>query len=166
LLDFKHMTATNVAQHEHSPALLASFEGNYQQLAGGDDFVGWGSQPFLTEYNSRGQPVFDAHFVGANADYRAFRLPWSGTPAGPPAIAASTSRGKTNVFASWNGATTVYSWRVLAGASSGSLRSVATATKRGFETGFAIPAERYVQVQALDPSGNVLRSSATIAPRS
>jgi hypothetical protein len=165
-LDFKQMTATNVAQHEHSPALLANFEGNYQQLGGGDDFIGWGSQPYLTEYNSRGQAVFDAHFVTANAGYRTYRLLWSATPAVPPAIAASTQGGKSTVFASWNGATNVYSWRLLGGASSSSLRSVATARKRGFETAFSIPAQRYVQVQALDASGNVLRSSPTITPHS
>jgi Arylsulfotransferase (ASST) len=161
-LDLSHMTATNVSQHEHSPALLASFEGNYQQLPGGEDFIGWGSQPYVTEYNSRGQVVFDAHFVSPNAVYRSYRLPWSGTPTVPPAIAASTSGGKTSVYASWNGATNVASWRVLGGSTQGSLRSVAAARKRAFETAFSIRAEKYVQVQALDASGNVIRSSATI----
>jgi hypothetical protein len=161
-LDLKRMTATSVAQHEHSPALLASFEGNYQQLPGGDDFIGWGSRPYLSEYNSRGQLVFDAHFVSANADYRAYRIPWSATPASPPAIAASTSGSKTSVYVSWNGATGVASWRVLGGSSSSSLRQVATSGRRGFETAVTISAQQYVQVQALDSAGHVLGSSPTI----
>ena len=41
-------------QDVHSPALAASFEGNVQELPGGDDFVGWGQQPYFTEYDSRG----------------------------------------------------------------------------------------------------------------
>ena len=51
------------------------------------------------------------------AFYRAFRFPWSGRPASPPAVLASlndTSE-ETVVHASWNGATEVAAWRVLAG---------------------------------------------------
>ena len=50
--------------------------------------------------------------------YRAFRFPWSGRPLSPPAVLASLNNTgeETIVHASWNGATDVSSWRVLAGA--------------------------------------------------
>jgi hypothetical protein len=67
-----------------------------------------------------------------------------------------------SVAASWNGATQVASWRVLAGASSGALVPVATAAKAGFETTVTAPSPGpYVAVQALDGSGAVLGTSAT-----
>ena len=48
--------------------------------------------------------------------------------------------GKGTVYASWNGATPVASWRLLAGASPQSLHALLTAPRAGFET--AIPCPR------------------------
>src|SRR6185437_4230630 len=75
-LDLAHRTATMIRQDEHVPGLLANYEGSMQPLYNGDDFLGWGQQPFMTEFNGRGRPVFDARFVGANSSYRAFRYMW------------------------------------------------------------------------------------------
>ena len=49
--------------------------------------------------------------------YRALRFPWSGRPLTPPAVLANLNNTgeETIVHASWNGATEVASWRVLAG---------------------------------------------------
>jgi hypothetical protein len=79
-------------------------------------------------------------------------------------VAAAKGKGNTvTVYASWNGATTVASWRVLAGSSSASLAPAASATKAGFETSITTPGKpAYVAVQALDAAGNVLGSSHTI----
>ena len=67
------------------------------------------------------------------------------------------------VEASWNGATDVASWRVLAGSSPGSLTVVAGATRTSFETTIQVPAPAaYVQVQALSASGAVLGTSNTM----
>jgi hypothetical protein len=104
--------------------------------------------------------VFDARFVGANSSYRAYELPWTGTPAGSPAVAASTSGRTTNVSVSWNGATQVASWLVLAGSAANALQAVVTASKRGFETQIAIPAKPYVAVQALDAAGRAMATSS------
>ena len=55
------------------------------------------------------------------------------------------------VAASWNGATEVASWQVLAGASPTSLAPVASAPKSGFQTPIAIgSAPAYLAVQALE----------------
>jgi hypothetical protein len=161
-LDRSKRTATLVSQHVHSPALAASFEGNVQRLPGGGEFVGWGQQPYFTQYDARGSVVFDARFVGANSSYRAYRFPWTGTPASPPAARATMTGASTNVYVSWNGATGVRSWRVLAGAEPNALRAVATATKQGFETHIAIAPEPFLAVQALDAHGHLLGTSKVI----
>lgn len=155
-------TATLVSQDVHAPALAASFEGNVQELPGGDDFVGWGQQPYFSEFNSQGQIVFDGRFVGNNSSYRAYRFPWIGTPSTLPSVSASTAGAATNVYVSWNGATQVTSWRVLAGASADALQVVTTASKQGFESQLTIPAAPYVQVQALDGAGRALATSAVV----
>jgi len=77
-----------------------------------------------------------------------------------PAAAARTRGVRTVVFASWNGATVVARWRVLAGKNPSQLASVAEGSKRGFETQIVLPSRpRYVEVQALDERGRVLRTS-------
>ena len=146
----------------HLPALAASFEGNVQELPGGDDFVGWGQQPYFSEFNSQGQIVFDGRFVGNNSSYRAYRFPWIGTPTTLPSVTASTTGSATNVYVSWNGATKVGSWRVLAGAAADALQAVTTAGKQGFETQVTIPAQPYVEVQALDSAGRILATSNVV----
>jgi Arylsulfotransferase (ASST) len=162
-IDGKEKTATLVSQDLHAPALTASFEGNVQALHDGDEFVGWGQQPYFSEFDSSGQMVFDGRFVGNNSSYRAYRYPWTGTPRTPPAVAALSSGTTTNVYASWNGATQVSAWRVLAGASSGALRAVMTTPKKAFETQIRISSEPYVAIQALNSAGRVLGTSATVA---
>jgi hypothetical protein len=165
-LDFKHHTVTMRSQSQHRPGLLAFYEGNDQQLAGGDDLVGWGQQPYLTEFNSSGQTVFDAHFVGANSSYRAYRFRWRGEPAVPPAAAVHNQKGKSTVYASWNGATTVSRWRVLGGSDPNHLRPLASARRRDFETAVKVPrAQSYVAVQALGYRNRVLATSAPIKGR-
>jgi Arylsulfotransferase (ASST) len=164
-IDGKEKTATLVAQDLHAPALTASFEGNVQALRDGDEFVGWGQQPYFSEFDSTGRMVFDGRFVGDNSSYRAYRYPWTGTPGSPPDVAALASGATTNVYASWNGATEVSSWRVLAGASSGALQAVATAPKQGFETQIPIHSAPYVAVQALNRAGQVLGTSTTVGAK-
>jgi hypothetical protein len=158
ILDLKHMTARLVAQHQHG--LLANFEGSFQQLPDFDDFVGWGQQPYFSEYESHGRLIFDAGFVGGSSSYRAYRFQWNGTPATPPAIAYTAGRTPT-VYASWNGATNVSYWRVLGGSTPTTLQPLATTRKGWFETWIRLPsAPRYVVAQALDAHRHVLGTSA------
>jgi len=161
-LNDSDMTATLVDQEVHSPALAASFEGNVQELPGGDDFVGWGQQPYFSEFSDQGQVVFDGRFVGNNSSYRAYRFPWIGTPTTLPSVKTSTAGSSTNVYVSWNGATRVASWLVLSGPSEDALRPVVTVTKQGFETQITIPAQPFVEVQALDSAGRALATSSVV----
>jgi hypothetical protein len=67
------------------------------------------------------------------------------------------------VYASWNGATTVASWQVLAGASPTTLAPAAGTVKTGFETSISTPGNpAYVAVRALGAAGEVLGTSPTI----
>jgi hypothetical protein len=161
-LDDNAMTATLVSEDLHSPALAASFEGNVQALPNGDSFLGWGQQPYFTEFDPHGNMVFDGRFVDANSSYRAYRSAWTGTPSTPPAVAATTSGSTTNVYVSWNGSTQVSWWRVLAGPSADALQQVQTAPKQAFESQIAIAAEPYVEVQALDSAGRALATSSVV----
>ena len=117
-LDPQTGTATLVTQFTHSPGLVVESQGNVQLLANGDWFLGWGQEPFFSEVGPEGKQLFDAHFPVHEQSYRSYRLPWTGTPDHPPAFAfQSDGSGAGTVYASWNGATQVASWRVMAGGS-------------------------------------------------
>jgi hypothetical protein len=162
-LDTTHKTATLAGADTHKPALRAAAEGNLNRLPNGDDLVGWGQANNFTEFDTKGNEVFDAKFVGGNSSYRAYRSQWTGLPVTKPAIAAHLYHGHTSVSASWNGTTTTSKWRILGGASPKKLRTVATDRKTAFETTMRLPRrEGYVQVQALDARGAVLATSNAI----
>lgn len=159
-LDFASRTARMILQDEHKPGLLAEYEGSVQRLYNGDNFVGWGQQPFMTEFNAKGRAVFDARFVDDNASYRAYRDMWRGMPRTRPSVASQSRGNRITVYASWNGATQVARWRVLGGPSPTKLAVVATARKAAFETAVQLPhGETYVATQALNSHGTVLGTS-------
>jgi hypothetical protein len=164
-LNTKSNTVSLVRQLVRSAGPLATgSQGDVQALPGGGWMVGWGGLPNLTEFDAAGQAVFDAQLPRGENSYRVYRLPWSGQPSEPPAIAASTSGATTTVYASWNGATTVSSWQLLAGASASSLSVAATLPRSGFETTLTTAAAATVEVRALSPSGKILATSKAIAP--
>jgi hypothetical protein len=160
-LDPAGRTARLVTAREHPRGLLAATQGNVQTLAGGGLFVGWGSRRSFTEFAPDGRVLWDAHLAVGYDTYRAYRVPWSAQPVTRPRAAALVRRaGRMDVFASWNGATGVASWEVLAGADRAHLTPVASASRAGFETrvGVATPA-RWVAVRARDAAGAVLATS-------
>jgi hypothetical protein len=160
-------TDTVVAQYTHKdPALLADSQGDVQSLEDGNVFVGWGAEPYFSEFTAGGQMIYDAHMHGSYESYRTYRFAWAATPAQPPAIVASSasSSAPVTVYTSWNGATEVASWQLLAGPSQQQLAPVATAARSGFETELKTPThEAYVAVQALNQAGAVIGTSRTIA---
>jgi hypothetical protein len=98
-------------------------------------------------------------------DYRTYLAPWSGQPATRRRSPPSPRGGRLTVEASWNGATAVASWRVLAGPSATSLTAVTTAPRSGFETTISVATtEPYVAVAALDAAGRTLATSPAISP--
>jgi hypothetical protein len=165
-LDFKTHEAHLAGSYTHAnPPLLAPSQGNMQTLASGNTVVGYGGVPEISEFASGGSLLFDAHLPYEMAFYRAFRFPWSGLPTSPPSVlgALNDTSEETVVHASWNGATEVAAWRVLAGAATGSLSVRATIPARGFESSTTLPVKyARVAVQALDSAHHVLGTSHTV----
>jgi hypothetical protein len=147
-----------------SKTLLASSQGNMLALPGGNWLLGYGGLPNFTEFDSSGHVLLDGTLGKDVQNFKTFLSPWSARPTTRPALAVkSAGAGKLSVAASWNGATEVASWRVLAGASSAALAPVATAAKSGFQTTLTAPtAGPYIAVQALDGAGAVIGTSATV----
>jgi hypothetical protein len=147
-------TTTLVRALTHSPRLLSSFEGSVQPLDHGNTFIGWGALPYFTQFGANGKQIYDGRFVDENSSYRAYRSPWSAQPDSPPALAVSASGdGSTHLYASWNGATDLTGWRVLAGPRPDALVAVGGAKRTGFETQIVVHSgEPYFAVQALGGS--------------
>jgi hypothetical protein len=152
--------------HDH----VGTAMGSVQPLDNGNVLVGWGVQPYATEFTADGTAVWEASRLGTYT-YRAQKSSWVGRPATVPDVHLDTdAAGHLRVAVSWNGATEVASWRVLSGASATALTPVATATRTGFETTVSIGtvstgAAAHVRVDALDASGTVLASSPVVASR-
>jgi len=162
-LDTKHMRARLIADYRHpDPGLLSASQGNMQALAAGKSVIGYGGLPAITEFSRAGSVLFDAHLPFDMSFYRAFRYAWSAAPAAPPRIASNQNDTgeETVLHASWNGATGVTAWRLLAGKSEASLAVRATVPASGFETEAILPAKyEYAEAQALGAGGKLLGSS-------
>jgi hypothetical protein len=130
--------------------------GNLQFLPKGHTFIGWGQSWFYSEYAGPKSMVYDAAMPKPDMSYRAFKAQWTGLPGFGPAFAAR----KGKVYVSWNGATGVSKWRVLAGKSKSKLKAVASAKRSGFETAIRTKARGpYFQVEALNAKGKVVGKS-------
>jgi EmrB/QacA subfamily drug resistance transporter len=173
-LDVVHRTASLVSQYRHHDedgrqGTDASYMGSAELLPNGNVFVGYGNLPFFAEYTKSGQMVMDALLPGPDLTYRAIKISptaFVGMPTTPPSGAVRRSGGKTTVYASWNGATRVSSWRVLAGPAADQLAAVTTEAKTGFETAITMSqGYKVFKVQALDANGKVLGTSKLLRPR-
>ena len=163
--DYRRHEATLVGAFVHPGArLLAGAQGNVFNVAGGRAWLlGYGELPNFTMYNPSGHVLLDGTLGRNVQDFRTYFAPWSGRPQTPPAVAAQAHGGGIAVQASWNGATEVASWQVLAGPSPGALAPVLTVRKHGFETSIQMSAAGpYVAVTALDASGKALGTSAPV----
>jgi hypothetical protein len=165
-LNKRRHKATLVRQFARSGDTSAQSEGSLQRIPGGNVFVGFGSTPFFSEFSPRGRLLFDASLPVDDGSYRAYRFPWTATPRTAPAVAAQRSGpSAVSVYASWNGATRVARWQVLAGASAGALTRVATVPRRSFETRVDLTTTATTfAVRALDSKGRVLGRSGAVPP--
>jgi arylsulfotransferase ASST len=162
-LDFRHRRVTLVKAFTSHPPHLSVTQGSVQPLTDGNTFVGWGAVPYFTEFGSAGRQRFSLHFPPPVESYRGYRFRWWGQPTTPPSIAAAATADGTTVYASWNGATEVASWRVLSGPSARALTTVGQYRDTSFETTMSAPTTQpYVAVQALDLTGRVLGTSRAV----
>jgi hypothetical protein len=168
LLDYGKHTATLLHQYVNpGPAVLSPSQGDVQRLSNADQFVGFGQVGIASEFSLRGALTFQLNLPPLVESYRAYRFPWSGQPTSPPVLGASRAAGATTtaVAASWNGATGVISWQVLAGATPTTLAAVGAAVPNtGFETNItAATAAPYIAVEALGKGGRALATSAAVS---
>jgi hypothetical protein len=164
-LDRRRDTARVVREYKRSGHTSAQSEGSVQTLPGGNVFVGFGSTPFFSEFSAKGRLLFDASLPEDDGSYRILRYPWSATPkTRPDAAARRTGPSSVSVYASWNGATTVARWQVLAGSDPASLAPVATTARKGFETRIDVsgPATTFA-ARALDARGRILATSVPVS---
>jgi hypothetical protein len=157
----RHVTLERA--YTHPAGLLADNQGSIQLLPGNRVFVGWGAEPYFTEFDADGSVLLDGQLPVGDQSYRAFTADWAGHPADRPAVVvkANPARGSA-VYVSWNGATEVATWRVHAGKRESSLSTVATQPRTGFETVIAANSTGpYFAVTAHDPAGQLLGQSAT-----
>jgi hypothetical protein len=158
-------------QYPRPTVTVAVSEGSMQVLRHGNAVVGYGATQFFSEFSQGGERekggklLFDAELPKGDGSYRVLRFPWQGAPTTAPALAAHReSIADVALYASWNGATDIASWQVLAGEDAGALSPVADATWSGFETKVDVSSTDSVfEVRALDRQGRVLASSAPVS---
>lgn len=166
-LDTDAMRAELVAEYVHPAGLLSDNQGSMQVLDDGRVLIGWGSQPFTSEFDADGEWITDWRTPEAVQSYRAYLDDWVGRPDERPALAVrpNSARGVL-VYASWNGATEVKRWRVLAGQRASDLSEVVTVPRGGFETAISCDAKGpFFAVAGLDRDGNELGRSEPIRGR-
>jgi hypothetical protein len=163
-LDEERMSATLVREYTHPEKQYADAAGNMQLLANGNVFVGWGRALAISEFSKDGKLLFDLRVSPEHRSYRAFRFEWSGQPTDQPAcVAERISEKEVELYASWNGATEVASWEVLAGPHPGKLQSLGSIPRDGFETAMQVhSSEPYIAVQAKHRSGRVLGDTTPV----
>jgi hypothetical protein len=160
-LHMKQMRATLVHTYVHDPPILAVDQANMQRLPNGHYLVGWGHEPYVTEFGKSGRTLFDARFGRPNGidSYRAYRFRWIGRPRTRPALAVEGKK----VYVSWNGATEVKKWQLLAGPNKKALRPVRTVRKKGFETTIPLSGDpEWIAVRALDRRDRPMARSAAV----
>jgi hypothetical protein len=165
-LDFKtHEARLDSAYTHPGRPLLAPSQGNMQTLPDGNSLVGYGGVPAISEFGQSGSLLLDAHLPFDMSFYRAFLFPWTGRPLSPPAVLANLNNTAEEmiVHMSWNGATDVATWRVLAGKHPEALEPQTTIPASDFESSTILPKKyAYAAVQALDSAGHVLGTSPTV----
>jgi Arylsulfotransferase (ASST) len=163
-LDTSAMRATLKHSYTHPARLQAANQGSMQVLADGRVFVGWGNLPYFSEFAANGTLLTDGQFPVGDQSYRAFLANWAGHPTDKPAVVAHVNpAGGSTVYASWNGATELSSWTVLAGQAISTLKQAGSQRVGGFET--AITVNRtgpYFAAIANDAAGRAIGRSATV----
>ncbi|CAK7235484.1 hypothetical protein SBRCBS47491_009308 [Sporothrix bragantina] len=163
--------------------ILTKSQGSLQSLPGGGDFINWGSEGQITEYDGSGVPVFHAFFGRGFLrerlqNYRAFRFNWTGISPETPAVFAEASDNTVRLFVSWNGDTVTQAWRFSwveeTDAIDGNGKTTVVKTykdkvvpRRGFETSTRVNRASDVRVlsvraEALDADQRVLGASSKV----
>jgi hypothetical protein len=149
--------------YTHPGKLHSSSQGNVQVLPNGNVAVGWGAQPYLSEFSPAGDLLYDAKLAGGYISYRAYRVPWSGIGAGTPTVALERSGAHVDAFVSWNGDTRVVRWVALTGTTPATLSAIGSVARTGFETAMALsPLVTKLAIRGVDASGRTVGTSTLL----
>jgi hypothetical protein len=161
-VDPKRRRATLVRQlsskraTEGGTAYFPGALGSARLYRGGRALVDWGTTGRITQHEPDGKVSF--RLALRSRSYRAVLARWTGSPSGRPRIAVERAKdGALGVWASWNGATAISRWQVLAGPDEDSLVPVGDPVPfADLETELSVqvpaPAEVVVEAQAADGS--------------
>jgi hypothetical protein len=163
-VDQSAMTVSLTQEFKAPTGFYAGTLGSVQLMSNGNVFVGWGTQPYFTEFASDGTQLMFGQLPLGTRSYRAFLVDWVGAPADKPAIIAKAyAAGGYQMYVSWNGATEIDRWRIDAGPTAHTLKPVGTSPWTGFETTIVVDAVGpSFQAVALDVHGKELGKSAVV----
>ncbi|KAI8624163.1 ASST-domain-containing protein [Xylariaceae sp. FL1651] len=177
-IEFDNVTMTYKMVNEwyHPQGLISASRGGTQRTPKGNTLIAWGQNPMYTEYTAEGELVMDIqrgqvlemdHGIVPVIAYRAWKADWVGKPTWPPSIAAKSEGNITSIYVSWNGATEVDSYVLLASNNISSLNGkdsiTAVSGRNGFETSFQLSENlRYARIAALDRNGAILGYTAAV----
>ena len=163
-LDTDRMRATLVERFAQPHGMWSETQGSAGWENDGGALVGWGSLGAFTRFAADGSVKLDGHLAANYDSYRAYLKRWDGRPDTQPAVAVVREGAQVTVAASWNGATQVRAWQVLAGPAADDLREIGQPTAwTGLETvTVRMTPERFVAVAALDEDGAELARSRAV----
>jgi hypothetical protein len=171
-IDYDDMSVTLKQDYISPEGILSISQGSVQVLSNGNVFMGYGSNGAFIEYTNDGKAIWDVQFgiIGNSSvqSYRAYKQNWQGFPGWNPSIsAAGNGTDNTTVYMSWNGATEIKQWAILASNSSSSLATAdnlwKNVTKTGFETNVTVGTNaRYIRAAALNADGEVLGATGIV----
>ncbi|GAP90074.1 hypothetical protein SAMD00023353_4301120 [Rosellinia necatrix] len=162
-IDTDAMTA-KVAREYPSPHRLGSeSRGSMQMLDNDRVLVGYGINPGWSEFSTGGDLICDVHFGPESGfrtedilSYRVLKSHWVGLPKTLPSIV----RKGGDIYVSWNGATEVATWTLVASdADLNDYTSLGSVPTEGFETRIPVPSTLTasgVRVIGIDRNGSVL----------
>lgn len=134
-------------------------QGSIQILNNSNVFLGWGSNPMVSEHKLNGDIVFQATINnGEYGSYRAFKMDFEGNPQEKPALVSVYSKddNKTTCYISWNGETKVDKWKIYSGHDNSTLLHKAD-NSDSFETVYKTSGKHEdITIHAMSSNGSTL----------
>ncbi|KAK5137104.1 hypothetical protein LTR08_001113 [Meristemomyces frigidus] len=170
-ITINHVTgkATETRRTLPPNGIASCSQGNTQLLPDGHVFQGWGDHAWISEVDENDNLVFAATFSAGTdvtaMNYRAYNFEWQSTPSNTkPSVYsyALNTYTATDVYVSWNGATTVTSWRYYGCRQVGdAFEVIGSASRLGFETMWSAPQfYPWIMVEAVAMDGTSLANSS------
>lgn len=167
-LNTVEMTATLLHRYSRPDGHLSDLRGNVQTLENGNTFICWSANGYFSEFLPNGDLALDARFATPRfTTYRAFKFNFTATPTEPPVIKAFAygEDVKTSVlviYASWNGATEVDSWKYYgANSRETKYKLLGSVQRSGFETTLMVSGYAgLAYAEAVAANGTVLGRSS------